>query len=146
MFEGPIPELELTRVDLTLPAGAKETRVVTRPTSLKGSSAWTVKVLAGICLNGSVPNWAGDQFLDPACGLPIRSPATLEPIGLRFRRAVARFTGTRAFRRSASRRPRWWMCSGPSRPRVVQRAPDLIPDEKLDELFAAFDLHRDRLW
>jgi hypothetical protein len=29
---------------------------------------------------------------------------------------------------------------------VVQRASDLIPDEKLDELFAAFDLHRDRLW
>jgi hypothetical protein len=36
MFEGPIPELELTRVDLTLPAGAKETRVVTRPTSSMG--------------------------------------------------------------------------------------------------------------
>jgi hypothetical protein len=117
---------------------------------LDGLVAWIVEVLARICLNGSLPNL---HVPGQVVSFLIRH---LGPL-FRLRRPWSgsgcdcggRSLGSPGQGHSGdllSRRRRWWMCSGPSRPPVVQRASDLIPDQKFDELFAPFGLYRDRLW
>jgi hypothetical protein len=70
-------------------------RVVTVPELLDGHTALDIECLDRIYLNGYVPMLqVGGQvitFLHGHLGMKIASPAVLEQIGTRFRRAVARF-------------------------------------------------------
>ena len=70
-------------------------RVVTVPELLDGHAALDIECLDRIYLNGYVPMLqVGGQvitFLHGHLGMKIASPAVLEQIGTRFRRAVARF-------------------------------------------------------
>jgi hypothetical protein len=117
-----------------------ETRVVTRPTSSMGTSAWSVEVSDRICLNGSVPKSARPgqvvSFLIRHLAFislsrePAADPAAIPADG----RWVRRGKGIPAI---CFATPTVVDVQGPSRPCVAQRAPRRISDEKFDELFAA---------
>ena len=83
-----------------------ETMTVTE--LLEGHVALDVRCLDRVYLNGSVPklHLAGQVvgFMTRHLGLPIPSPAIMEKIGTRFRRAVAMFALDITFRWSSSTR------------------------------------------
>jgi hypothetical protein len=117
-----------------------ETRVVSRPTSSMGTSAWSVEVSDRICLNGSVPKSARPGqvvsflirhlTLYPVSGEPAADRAAI-PAGGRW---VRRDKGIPTI---CFATPTVVDVQGPSRPCVAQRAPRRISDEKFDEFFAA---------
>jgi small basic protein len=83
--------------------------VVTVNDVLDGHVALDVECLDRIYLNGYVPNLqVGGQvvsFMTQHLGKPIPSPAILEKIGTRFRRAVTRLRRAIASRWCGSRTP-----------------------------------------
>ena len=84
------------------------TRVVTVNDVLDGQVGLDLECFDRIYLNGWVPSLqvSGQVvgFLTAHLGFPIPSPAILEKIGLRFRRAVAEFAADHDIEWSASRR------------------------------------------